>query len=108
MGWALLGLEDRRPLEALGDAIVLYAVLYMSATRTQVYLTKEQRQKLDSRRRRERKTLAAVVRDAIDAYVGKEKPADLRKTLEETFGVAPKFSVPSRNEWGQRARRVRT
>jgi len=108
MGWALLGLEDRRPLEALGDAIVLYAVLYMPATRTQVYLTKEQRQKLDSRRRRERKTLAAVVRDAIDAYVGKEKPADLRKTLEQTFGVAPKFSVPSRNEWGQRARRVRT
>ena len=91
-----------------GTPRMLYAVLYMPAIRTQVYLTKEQRGKLDSRRRRERKTLAAVVRDAIDAYIGKEKPADLRKTLEETFGVAPKFSVPSRNEWGQRARRVRT
>jgi len=49
-----------------------------------------------------------VVRDAIDAYVSKEKPADVRKTLDETFGVAPKFSVPSRDEWGQYARRVRT
>lgn len=87
---------------------MLYDVLYMAATRTQVYLTAEQRQKLDSRRRRERKTLAAVVRDAIDAYVGKEKPADLRRTLDETFGVAPKLSHPSRDEWGQRARRVRT
>ena len=87
---------------------MLYAALYMPATRTQVYLTREQRQKLDSRRRRERKTLAAVVRDAIDAYVGKEKPADLRKTLTDTFGVAPGFRAPSRDEWGQRARRVRT
>ena len=86
----------------------LYVALYMPAIRTQVYLTKEQRQKLDSRRRREHKTLAAVVRDAIDAYVSKEKPADVRKTLDETFGVATKFSVPSRDEWGQYARRVRT
>ena len=101
-------MSDDGPRErslALRAVLVLYAVLYMAATRTQVYLTKEQRQKLDSRRRREGKTLAAVVRDAIDAYLGKERPVDLRKTLDETFGVAPSFSVPSRDEWGQRARR---
>ncbi len=84
---------------------MLYTALYMAATRTQIYLTSEQRQKLDSRRRRERKTLAAVVRDAIDAYLGKGPPVDLRKTLDETFGVDPRFNVPSRDEWGQRGRR---
>jgi len=69
------------------------------------YLTAEQRRRLDSRRARERKTLAAVVRDAVDAYVGKDAPADLRKTLDETFGVDRRFRVPSRDEWGKRARR---
>ncbi len=83
---------------------MLYTALYMSSTRTQVYLTAEQRRKLDSRRTRERKTLAAVVRDAIDAYVGKDTLADLRKTLDETFGVDRRFRVPSRDEWGKRAR----
>ena len=78
----------------------------MASTRTQVYLTSEQRRKLESRRRRDGVTMAAVVRDAIDAYLGAGAPLDLRETLDETFGVAPNFKIPSRDEWIQRGRRL--
>ena len=81
-------------------------MLYMPAVRTQVYLSSDQRRKLDARRRRERKTLAAVIRDAIDAYVGTDRTRDVEKVLDETFGVNPNFTVPSRDEWEERARRL--
>jgi hypothetical protein len=80
----------------------------MPLLRTQVYLTAQQRWRLDARRRREGKTLAAVIRDAIDAYLGDDGRADLQKTLDDTFGMAPRFGVPSRHEWGHRGRRIRT
>jgi hypothetical protein len=76
----------------------------MAATRTQVYLTKEQRQALDARRKREGKTLAAVVRDAIDAYVAAD--VDRQTVLDRTFGSLPDFEVPSRDEWEERAKRI--
>ncbi len=86
---------------------MLYVVLYMGATRTQIYLTPEQRKKLDMRRRREHKTLANVVRDAIDAYLNAPAPRpDYQKTLDETFGSIPDLLVPSRDEWEERARRL--
>src|SRR2546428_13210341 len=59
---------------------LLYTLLYMPATRTQIYLTAEQRKKLDARRKRERKSLAAVVREAIDAYLSPGE-ADFRKIV---------------------------
>src|SRR3989441_10677069 len=37
---------------------MLYTALYMSATRTQIYLSAEQRRRLEARRKRERKSLA--------------------------------------------------
>jgi hypothetical protein len=78
----------------------------MGATRTQVYLTKEQRRRLDIRGKREGKTLAALVREAIDAYLANEKPVDVRAMLDRTFGIAPDFQIPSRDEWDERLRRV--
>src|SRR5467141_1112958 len=48
---------------------MLYTALYMAARRTQIYLTAEQRKRLDERRRRERRTLAEIVRQAVDAYL---------------------------------------
>ena len=77
-------------------AVLLYTVLYMS-TRTQIYLTDRQRRELDERARRERKSLAQIIRDAVDAYLG-ESP-DVDAALSETFGAMPEFSVPSRDEW---------
>lgn len=70
----------------------------MPATRTQVYFTAEQRRRLDARARREGRTLAEVVRQAVDLYVDQEPP-DLEVVLEESFGSMPGFEVPSRGEW---------
>lgn len=68
------------------------------ATRTQVYFTDEQRRRLDARARLEGKTLAALVREAVDAYVAQE-PADLEAALDEAFGSMPDLEVPPRSEW---------
>ena len=86
---------------------MLYLVLYMGATRTQIYLTERQRKALDARRRRERKTLAAVVRDAIDAYIGVPATADVQRILDESFGSIPDFKIPPRRDaWRKRERRL--
>jgi len=70
----------------------------MSATRTQVYFTEEQRRELDNRAQREGKTLAQVVREAVDAYIAQEPPK-LDVILDETFGSMPELDVPPRDEW---------
>ena len=70
----------------------------MSATRTQVYFTEEQRRELDARAQREGKTLAQVVREAVDAYIAQEPPK-LDVILDETFGSLPELNVPPRDEW---------
>jgi len=80
----------------------------MPAIRTQIYLTKKQRQQLDARRKREGKTLAAVVRDAVDAYMTRDatRAADIQAILDRTFGSIPDLEVPSRDEWEERAQRL--
>lgn len=70
----------------------------MSATRTQVYFTQQQRRLLDERAAREGKTLAALVREAVDAYVT-DRPPELQAVLDETFGTMPDARAPSRSEW---------
>lgn len=78
---------------------MLYTLLYMSAVRTQIYLTKEQRRKLDARGKRESKSLAALVREALDAYLVERRPEDIQAVLDATFGSMPDLVVPSRDEW---------
>ena len=70
----------------------------MPATRTQVYFTEEQRRRLDALARREGKTLAAVVRDAVDAHMARTAP-DLQTALDAVFGAMPELEVPARSEW---------
>ena len=70
----------------------------MPATRTQIYLTEEQRRRLDAWAKREGKTLAQVIRGAVDAYVA-EDPPDLATVLDESFGSMPDIEAPSRDEW---------
>ncbi len=70
----------------------------MAATRTQVYLTTEQRRRLDEIAATQGKTLAQVVREAVDAYVSVTGP-DSRGALDSTFGLLPDLEVPSRDEW---------
>lgn len=70
----------------------------MSATRTQVYFSPQQREQLDALARRDGKTLAAVVREAVDAYVGRASP-DPQATLDESFGSMPDFEAAARGDW---------
>lgn len=70
----------------------------MSATRTQIYLTTDQREQLDRLTRRDDKTLAQLIREAVDAYL-EHAAADPEPALEATFGSMPGLEVPSRDEW---------
>jgi predicted DNA-binding protein len=70
----------------------------MSATRTQVYLTQEQRQRIDALAEDEGVTMAEIIRRALDLYLEGEAP-DPELALETTFGAAPAATVPSRDEW---------
>ncbi|HWB71917.1 MAG TPA: ribbon-helix-helix protein, CopG family [Egibacteraceae bacterium] len=69
----------------------------MAATRTQVYFTQRQRSRLDEICRRRGTTLAAIVREAIDAYLDSDQ--DFDESVAATFGALPDLSVPPRDEW---------
>jgi hypothetical protein len=77
---------------------VLYAALYMAATRTQIYLTDDQRRRLDARSRRTGATLARMVREAVDAYLVEDAPS-LAAALDDTFGASPDLELVSRDGW---------
>jgi len=68
-----------------------------AATRTQIYLTREQRELVDQIAAAEGLTMAEVVRRALNAYLNGE--ADPTSALKATFGKAPDLDVPSRDEW---------
>ncbi len=77
---------------------MLYTALYMPSTRTQIYLSAEQRRLLDARGRATGVPLAKMIRDAVDAYLTDETP-DLGDALDQTFGSLPELELPSRGEW---------
>jgi predicted DNA-binding protein len=70
----------------------------MSATRTQIYLTAEQRQRIDALTEAEGVSLAEVVRRALDAYLDAAQ-ADPATALAATFGAVPDLEIPARDEW---------
>lgn len=74
--------------------------MYMS-TRTQIYLTEDQRARLDVACRQEGKTLAELIREAVDQFLASSRPS-LDQALDDTFGVAPRLAVPPRDEWDRR------
>jgi len=69
----------------------------MPATRTQVYLSEEQRARIDQTAASEGVTMAEVIRRAIDQYLGDD--ADPSTALAATFGADPDADVPSRDTW---------
>jgi len=71
----------------------------MAATRTQIYLTPEQRERLDAIRGRDGRSLAAVVREAVDQYVGRSHAESVQEALDATYGTMSDVEVPSRDEW---------
>ncbi|CAN5839132.1 hypothetical protein BH23ACT10_BH23ACT10_20500 [soil metagenome] len=72
----------------------------MPATRTQVYLTADQRRGIDQVAETEGVTLAEVVRRAVDAYLADNHP-DADTALAVTFGADPHASAPDRDEWNR-------
>ncbi len=74
----------------------------MASTRTQIYLTDEQRRRLDVRGRQTGAPMARMIREAVDAYLADDHP-DVDVVLEETFGALPLLTVPSRDEWATSA-----
>lgn len=70
----------------------------MSAIRTQVYLTQEQRQRIDGLAKAQGVTMAEIIRRALDSYIEEESP-DPALALAATFGAVSDASAPSRAEW---------
>lgn len=81
---------------------MLYTVLYMASTRTQIYLTDDQRRRLDARGRRTGAPMARMIREAVDAYLTDDRP-DVEAILDETFGTLPELELPDRSEWDRDA-----
>jgi predicted DNA-binding protein len=81
---------------------MLYTVLYMASTRTQIYLTDDQRRGLDARGRRTGASMGRIIREAVDAYLADDRP-DAQAALDETFGALPDLQLPSRDEWDRDA-----
>jgi len=69
----------------------------MSATRTQIYLTEVQRQRIDRMTASEGIPMAEVIRRALDEYLGDE--SDASAVLSSTFGAVPAASAPPREDW---------
>lgn len=69
----------------------------MPATRTQVYLTQEQRRRIDEIAQAEGVTLAEVIRRALDTYLSAERNG--AADLAATFGADPDARAPSRDGW---------
>jgi ribbon-helix-helix CopG family protein len=73
---------------------MMYTMLYMPATRTQIYLTADQRDRLDERGAQTGLGLAEMIRRAVDEYLG--EPGDIAAALDETFGALTELELPSR------------
>jgi hypothetical protein len=69
----------------------------MSATRTQIYLTQAQRQRIDEIARADGVTMAEVIRRALDSYLAQE--GDVATALVATFGIDPEATGSDRDEW---------
>lgn len=69
----------------------------MSATRTQIYLPSDMRERIDRVARMRGIPMAEVVREAVDRYL--VDIPDVDDALERSFGADPTAASPSRDEW---------
>ena len=68
--------------------------------RTQIYLDESQDQRLERRARSEGKTKSALIREAVDDYLGRRsRKAEVKAHLDDSFGALPNIEVPARGEW---------
>lgn len=71
----------------------------MSSRRTQIYLTDEQRERVDRVAAAQGLTMAQVIRRALDDYL--DDLPDPDAALDATFGAAPDAATPSRDSWAR-------
>jgi predicted DNA-binding protein len=69
----------------------------MSANRTQIYFSEEQRKRIDRAAAARGITMAELIREAVDEFLGDE--TDAADALAATFGTVPDATVPSRDDW---------
>ena len=69
----------------------------MSATRTQIYLTEEQRHRIDQMAATEGIPMAEVIRRALDEYL--DDHGDPSAVLRSTFGALPDADARCRENW---------
>jgi predicted DNA-binding protein len=69
----------------------------MSSTRTQIYLTDEQRRRIDRVAAARGVTMAELVRRAVDEYLDHEP--DPEQVLAATFGASANADIPGRDTW---------
>lgn len=68
--------------------------------RTQIYLDEEQDRRLQRRARAVGKTKSALIREALDRFLSRQRaPSELAAALEETAGALPEITGPDRAEW---------
>lgn len=75
-------------------------MLCCMSTRTQVYLTQEQRTMIDRLAADREVTLAEIVRRALDRYLAEES-VDSVGALQATFGADPLAAMPDRDQWSR-------
>jgi predicted DNA-binding protein len=71
----------------------------MSATRTQVYFTVEQRARIDRVIAARGITMAEFVREAVDEHL--DDTLDPAPALAATFGTIPDAAAPGRDAWAR-------
>jgi predicted DNA-binding protein len=76
--------------------------MYMPSTRTQIYLTDDQRRRLDARGKKAGAPMAQLIREAVESYLVDDK-VDMEAALDETFASLPELELPSRDEWNRGA-----
>jgi predicted DNA-binding protein len=69
----------------------------MNAVRTQIYLTRDLRARIDRVASATGQTMAEVIRSALDAYLSEDP--DPSAALDATFGADPAATAPSRDDW---------
>ena len=74
-------------------------ILRDMSTRTQIYLTDDQRRRIDELASAQGLTMAEIIRRAVDGYL--DEQTDPSAALSATFGSVPDLEVPSRDEWGR-------
>jgi hypothetical protein len=88
--------ECTRIYEAIGGRCILIYIM----RRTQIYLREEQDRRLEQRARAAGATKSALIREAIDRFLRRERSSnDLETALKETAGALPGIEPPPRDEW---------